>query len=523
MDLHNENIILINQFYFSLKKRTVYSDIKANKIEFEGSNQKYSANSLVHNKETTNLSFICKGQSDSKDYEITSLNFESKSSIETIIYYLNMVSSQKIRNIESTSEHFIKNGNDRHQLIMVEPLVNKISLRELFQNMEEYKFLKKGFQLIKLKFGIVTKIWETLCDLRSQSKLRDVGLGPWNVILVDSPSCQTEGLSNEGRVKLLFEKPCISISYKLGHFKKLLVADAKKDLTIKELADLGFFSWDFVQKLDKKFDALSDHFCFILILIEVITSGKHESCLKYVDFKNGVLTQEFKDRIFERQRDYSQNKILIDLIELCFKDKRKLKSTFFTESGNPIMDKLSKIGGGKFNNLGELKPSLFEIGVKLAPEQNHLDLILELNKTKISKSQRGLVARETITAELVRKVVQLVQVSDLSLNAKLELFDSMNLYLSIFMEGNSSSRKILNSRYTRQYFLWAAKILENFYQFCGDLQKKGFLRFYSLVIKKMSSTNLELFRRLTGENFGEGFVGRNISELESYAAHYSCL
>ena len=426
---------------------------------FYGEKQRYKAKNLIHNKEMANLSFACIGLEDSKQYEITSLHFEKDSSQASMVQFLTDIRASKISNLKIFKEFYEdEDPTGRLKLVLIDRYVSCISIRDLVIGIKDYPFISEILSLNQVRFPILVSLWETIRDLRSNG-LKNIGITSWMVYLIDSLQFTNTNtyLSAEKTIENLFGNLMVKIDYKFSHFKRLLLADAKQDLTLKELADLRFFSRCFVQVLDDKHEALSDHNCFILFALELFGKEKHENFLEFIDFKKGFLKQGIEDKLGD---DCSQ---LFMIVEMCFNDRQKAQNGDFFSEKNEIFSLMSNIKNQEYACLQTIESiDDFKHCLGISRKSDHLQILLDFKTQNFSKEKIYFITEICVHLQLISDATDYLQDFTIPINKKLVLLEVMNFFLSSFFENRSLTRKSIDKKQFRQYFVLTISIYETF-------------------------------------------------------------
>ena len=225
---------------------------------------------------------------------------------------------------------------------------------------------------------MILSVWETIKELRTRG-LKNMGISSNLVFFSDTVTNYPQN-QIEKKFYDLFTDPKINIEYKFNHFRNLLLADAKEEITLKELVDLNYFSKKFCQKFETLSDAFKDHNSFVVLILEVALLDNLDNFIDEVDFISGYLTIQLKDRI--------EDKFLIEIIEDCFSDRHKKIKKFFTHE-NDKMQNLAKIKNFYVDpdsqpKYEHLDWEVFTRGVKIISKKNSLEFLLALDESKLS-------------------------------------------------------------------------------------------------------------------------------------------
>ena len=423
----------MHQITKKFKDRNIFSGIEEKKIEFKGKKATYLASKLIHNTEMTNLCFYCQSKNSKKDFEVAILNFDAKKTRDNMISYLNVIGNIQVKSLKKFHEYFEETGDGKRlKLILVDQYVNKLSLKTMIASILTFDGygVQEFFKSINFKYTVILSVWETIKELRARG-LQNMGISSNLVFFSDTA---TKYPQNEIEKKFydLFTDPKINIEYKFNHFRNLLLADAKEEITLKELVDLNYFSKKFCEKFEVLSEAFMDHNSFVVLVLEVALLDNLDNFIDDVDFISGYLTIQIKDRI--------DDKFLCGVIEDCFADRHKKIKKFFTHE-NAKLQNLNKIKN--FYQAPENQPyyehlswDVFLRGIKIISKQNSLEFLLALDESRLSFEQLSLIAREHFRGELFAQILEILQLSDSSLLDQLYLVRCFIYYFMVLMESS---------------------------------------------------------------------------------------
>lgn len=423
----------------------IFSNLSPGSSEFESSTQTYEASKLIHNKQLPNLSFLCKGSEDRQEYIINTLVFENKTSQEKMIEFLNNISSLQISSIKKFHEFYEEEtpGN-RYKVFLIDKFLNTLSIGELIKANELYPDLKQAIHTTSFKYNVILAAWETIKELRN-SGLRNMGFNTMNICLVENLTEKALVDKNE-RFKNIFSPIDIKIEYMFNHFRKLMLADAKRDLTLHEMVGFKFFSEKLCGKFRKVTDALKDHFSFILLILEVFLFENHLNFIEKIDFEERRIEESLLSEIGDL--------LIKKLIKECFFDVdfKEKNQRFFTED-NRIMQSLSDFKHVKIVNkeVNSLPWDLFTKGVKVIPEDRSLRFMLTIEVEDFPQDHLKFIAKHHVSPQLIQSAMNVLMDYETDHENQLIIVKCLNYFLQLFLDDLKNDVSRLDDRVLKKY------------------------------------------------------------------------
>jgi hypothetical protein len=404
----------------------------------------------------TNLSFYCKGETDSQEYEIASLNFDTTASRTEMIAFLTNIKSAKVTSIKKFHEYYLEDTEGpTYKLILIDKFQNSMNVSTLINSASSLHqieiIMKKNF----FRYSLIVSVWEAVRELRSLG-LKNMGINSSLVYLAErlTPLSLNDRFL---RYKNFFESPEIQIEYKINQFRNLLLADARNELTMKELVGLNFFSEKLSQKFSNKMDAIKDHNSFIVYMLEVVLCQHHSEFLDGVDFDNRRLSERLKNLI--------EDKLILEMIDYCFHDREQEeeRQTFFT-GFNAKMSSLNmfqtvEVSELRFNSINW---EVFNKGIKLVPKGLRLKFLLSLDIREMSREHLRLIANEHMNSFIVKETLGILSEYETDFESQLIVVRCINFFLGEILENNRKNVLYMDTRELRQYVLYVMNLYQTY-------------------------------------------------------------
>ena len=326
----------VNEELLNVKK---YADVeKSGVIWTEESDKKlveYKAKILFHNKTLCRLSYQAQSSLDNKLHEITFLPFYSTGLRDKMYEFLETLKKVNHPDVRVVHKFAKKDNEDKPMLVLVDYFQHFITLSELIHLCEAKPEILVNLRKPEFLFKIVTVVWDTIRRFKVLG-LENLGLHTGIIMMLDQRTNMYTIKDITLKMKKFFSEPTVLVDYKFTHFMRFILSSDKKgaDITLYDLAKIGFIPEVMVEAMSRDKVVYSDHHSFAIILMELLV-GKHSSKFSSdVDFKNGRISPELAKAI--------NHPFFVNVIQSCLATNgspqlMEAKANFFTESNTEFM------------------------------------------------------------------------------------------------------------------------------------------------------------------------------------------
>lgn len=428
-----------------LSSQAIFSTLAEDSTSFESPTQKYKAMSLIHNRDMINLSFFCKGVSDNLDYEVTSIIFENKKSRQKMESFLNNLDNIQIPTMIHFHEFYTEDTEDnRYKLILIDKCSHNLTINDVITASSSFEDLREKISSTNFKYSVILTAWETIHELRNIG-LKNMGFNTMNINLIEILT--EDALANEEiRFENLFSPLNIKLEYKFNHFRKLLIADANRDLTLNELVGFKFFSDKLCAKFKNVTDALKDHFSFILLILEVFLIDTHINFIEYIDFEDKKVDEYLLTQI--------NDPLIKKVIKDCFLDSEfKESNQIFFRENNTIMKILNKFKNIKIENseISTLSWEIFTKGVKIVPLDRALRFMLIIQEEDFPSDHLKFIAKYHVNSSLLKCAINVLRDYETDYDHQLIIIKCVNFFFQLLFDNIKINVSYLDSRVLKKF------------------------------------------------------------------------
>jgi hypothetical protein len=328
---------IVNEELMNVKK---YADVEKSGViwteeNIENKTVEYKAKILFHNKTLCRLSYQAQSSLDNKLYEVTFLPFYSSSIRDKMFEFLETlkrVNHPDVRNVHKFSK---KENEDRPMLVLVDYFQHFITLSELIALCEAKPEILTNLRRPEFLFKVITVVWDTIRRFKTLG-LENLGIHTGLIMMLDQRTNMYSIKDVTLKMKKFFSEPTVIVDYKFAHFMRFILSSDKKgaDITLYDLAKIGFVPEVMVEAMSRDKIIYSDHHSFAIILMELLV-GKHSSKFSSeIDFKNGKISPELIKAI--------DHPFFSQVIQTCLATNgipqlMQAKANFFTDSNKEFM------------------------------------------------------------------------------------------------------------------------------------------------------------------------------------------
>lgn len=475
---------VMKYFLKKIQKQKIYSTLEAGKLQFDGKKKMYVATHLVHNSDITNLSFSCKAHPpEINEYNISTLNFDNKESREKMIKFLEKIKNSNIEFLKKYEELIIKTAEDnRHKILLVDRNTNSINLYSLISTVNSYASfsIKDYFKDRSFQYKVITSVWQTVKKLRSLG-YKNMGINSKLIYMTQRNS--VAGLKDiKTRFLDFCQSPLIRIEYKFNQFRKLLLADARKEISLQELINLKYVSKELSEKFQNKGDIIKDHNSFIVFVLEVSLMTHHIEFLDQIDFQRGVLSKRLEAQI--------NDPVIIDMIYFAFDDRFRTESIFFSDENLDfiILEKFKRVKGIQDLNFRNLSPDLLIRGVKIVPRAKCLTFFLRLKDKNLSFENLKLIATNCVNKTLISDVVKLIKNNLINFSSHVLVLRCLIYFLVVFFEESLIKDVVkMDNRDYKKFLVHCLYFYSEVYDEYSDIEVENLAKVVCYSIKCLSN------------------------------------
>lgn len=495
----------IMRFFLSkIQKQKIYTTLESSKLEFKGQKKTYKPTHLIHNTDITNLSFVCQPDPpESNEYILSTINFESENSRKNMLNLLEKLKKIDIKQLKKYDELILKETDDnRFKILIVDRLTNNINLYSLISTVNSYASftIKKYFKEKSFQYKVILSVWKCIKNLRKIG-YKNIGITTKLVYIVQRNS--NFGLKDVKTKFLEFcQNPLIKIEYKFNQFKKLLLADAKGEIGVKEIIDLKYISEPLCKKFENKSDSIKDHNSFILFLLEISLMTHHTEFLDDVDFKNGILSKRLESMI--------NDPVILKMIYKAFEDRKVINGVYFTEENKDFdfLERFEEVENIDDIDFKTLDYHLLERGIMIVPRAKSLKFILSLKDKNLSLENLRLIAQNCVNVALLVDILKLVKSNLINLKSQIVIFRCVVYFIILFyeiIEGNGQIEILyekLGNEFFKKFLAFSLYFYSELHENCGDVEIENLSKMICYSIKHFGGRVYEILNDCDEEFLG---------------------
>lgn len=384
---------LVNDELLNVKK---YADVEKSGVIWteETSDQKtvdYKAKILFHNKTLCRLSYQAQSSFDNKLYELTFLPFYSTNLRDKMYEFLETLKKVNHPDVRVLHKFAKKDNEDKPMIVLADYFQHFITLSELIALCEAKPDILVNIRKPEFLFKVVTVVWDTIRRFKVLG-LENLGIHTGLIMMLDQKTNMYAIRDITLKMKKFFSEPTVLVDYKFAHFMRFILSSDKRgaDITLYDLAKIGFIPEVMVEAMSRDKIVYSDHHSFAIILLELLL-GKHSSKFSAdIDFKSGKISDELARAI-----NYP---FFVNVIQTCLATNgtpylMEAKANFFTESNKEFMA-LARFLNSEIedeNNepldLSKMDPMILTSGLTLIDKGKIVHVLsnCEYNDAKMSK------------------------------------------------------------------------------------------------------------------------------------------
>jgi hypothetical protein len=381
-----------------LSNCNIYSQLDRENVVYQENEDdektRYYGHFLFHNKNINLLSYNCKYSGDNKSYELTFLTFNDTHSRDKMMQFLETLKIANLPDVRKTHKFIKDDSAEKYRVILIDYFQTSINLSDLINYAKDFPEIVTKMRQREFSFKVITTVWDTIRLFRTKH-LKDLGLNPNLIILLEKKFNQVPIRDPVVKIKRFFKDPAVVIDYKSSHFLRLILTDEKRRnaITITDLGSINFIPKFMIEAISRHKIEYTDEISFALIIIQIMTGKPCEAFGHFIDFEKLVITKELEQMIGDQ---WFVSKVNECLQATNRKEISEFDYDFFSENNKDFMA-LSRFLNCEIDNepitLSEISPNILDAGLGLIDKSKFIRLIANSEYEKCNNDQLRVITK----------------------------------------------------------------------------------------------------------------------------------
>jgi hypothetical protein len=296
--------------------------------------------------------------------------------------------------VRRTHKFIRDDSSDKLRVVLIDHFQTSINLSDLINYAKDFPEVVTKMRQREFAFKVITTVWDTIRLFRSKH-LKDLGLNPNLIILLEKKSNQVPLRDPVVKIKRFFKDPAVVIDYKSSHFLRLILSDEKRRnaITITDLGSINFIPKFMIEAISKYKIEYTDEISFAIIIIQIMTGKPCEAFAQYIDFDKRVVTRELEQMIAD---DWFVRKVNECLQASCRKEINEFEEDFFSEKNQDFIA-LSRFLNCEIDNepiaLNQISPNILEAGLGLIDKSKFIKVMANSQYESCNNDQLRVVTK----------------------------------------------------------------------------------------------------------------------------------